>query len=55
MSRYEEYITRCCRIGRCTPDQAREQAVSREVQAYYEAESKEQPPVHHQFICCSEG
>lgn len=55
MSRYEDYIIRCCRTGRSTPEQIREQAVSREVKAYYEAEAKEQIPVHHEFVCCSEN
>lgn len=55
MSRYEEYIARCCRTGRCRPEQARETAISRAVKAYYEAEDKDQAPVHHEFMCCSEG
>ncbi len=55
MSRYEEYVTRCCRTGRCTPDQAREQAVSKEVQAYYESENQQQNAIHHEFTCLSEN
>lgn len=40
MSRYEDYITRCCRTVKNTPEQIREQAVSREVKVYYDAEAK---------------
>lgn len=38
MSRYEEYIQRLCRKGRYTPEQARELALSREVEKYYQSE-----------------
>lgn len=38
MSRYEEYIQRLCRTGQYTPEQARELALSREVEKYYQSE-----------------
>lgn len=55
MSRYEEYIARCCRTGRYTPEEVRESALSREVKKYYETEDKEAQPLHHEFVCCSES
>lgn len=38
MSRYEYYINRLCRTGRYTPEQAKELALSREVEKYYKSE-----------------
>lgn len=35
MIRYEDYITRMCRTGAYTPEQARETSISREVEKYY--------------------
>lgn len=55
MSRYEDYIARCCRSGRQTMEQAKEQAISREVEAYYDDEDRQQTLVHHEFVCCSES
>ena len=55
MSRYEEYIARLIRTGRYTPEGARNLSVSREVKKCYEDEDKEVPPLHHEFICCSES
>ena len=55
MGRYEEYIIRCCRTGRYTPDEAREQAISREVEKYYEGEDKTAPRIRHEFACLSES
>lgn len=37
MSRYEDYIQRLCRTGQYTPEQAREFAISREVEKYYQS------------------
>lgn len=55
MNRYEEYIARCCRTGKYTPEEARTLALSRAVKAYYKDEDKDQAPVHHEFMCSSEG
>lgn len=41
MSRYEEYIQRLCRTGQYTPEQAREFALSREVEKYYQSEGNQ--------------
>lgn len=38
MSRYEKCIQRLCRTGRYTPEQARELALSREIEKYYQSE-----------------
>lgn len=35
MSRYDDYITRMCRAGAYTPEQARKTAISREVEKNY--------------------
>lgn len=37
MSRYENYITRMCRTGSYTTDQARELALSKEIEEYYKS------------------
>lgn len=54
MSRYDEYIQRMCRNGKYTPDQARQQALSREVKKYYETENETAPKLRHEFNCLSE-
>lgn len=38
MSRYEEYIQRLCQNGKYTPEQAKELALSREVEKHYQSE-----------------
>lgn len=38
MSRYDDYITRLCRTGNYTPEQAKELALSKEVEKYYKSE-----------------
>lgn len=38
MSRYDDYITRLCRTGNYTPEQARGLAISKEVENYYQSE-----------------
>ncbi len=35
MSRYDDYIARLCRTGQYTPKQAKELALSKEVERYY--------------------
>lgn len=55
MSKYEEYITRLCSGGRYTPDQARSQAISREVEKYYKTESETAPRLRSKFNCLSEA
>ncbi len=55
MSRYKEYLDRYSQARRCTPEEAREQAICREVKKYYEGEDKETNTLHHEFVCCSES
>lgn len=55
MSRFEEYIQRLCRNGKYRPEEARKMALSREVEKYYEAESKTTPMLRHEFNCLSES
>ena len=56
MKQYEEYIARYCRNGRHMPEEAREQAICREVEKYYRDENKPvAAPLKHEFICCSES
>lgn len=38
MSRYDDYITRICRTGTYTSEQARKLALSKEVEKYYQSE-----------------
>lgn len=54
MRKYEEYITRLCRSGRYTPEQARRQAISREVEEYYKTTSETAPRLRSEFNCLSE-
>lgn len=37
MSRYEDYINRMCRTGTYKPEQARELALRKEVEKYYQS------------------
>lgn len=55
MDRYGEYLARCTRTGRYTPEQVREQAICREVEKYYKSGDKEDPLLRHRFVCCSES
>ena len=56
MKQYEEFITRYCRTGRCTPEEAQQQAICREVEKYYRDENKPTAaPLKYEFICCSES
>lgn len=54
MSRYEEYIARTCKNGKCDPEQARQSAISREAAKYYETEAETAPRVRIEFNCLSE-
>lgn len=54
MSRYDEYIARMCQNGKCTPEQARQSAISRAVAQYYETEPETAPRVRNEFNCLSE-
>lgn len=54
MSKYEEYIRSMCRNGQYTPEEVRESALGRAVKKYYEAESKTDPILRHEFNCLSE-
>lgn len=54
MNRYEEYIQRLCRNGKCTQEQACQQALSRAVAEYYESEPATAPRLRHEFNCLSE-
>lgn len=55
MSRFEEYIQRLCRNGKITLEEAKQQAISREVKEYYETESMTAPALKHEFNCLSEA
>lgn len=55
MSRFEEYIQRLCRNGKYRPEEARELALSQAVKEQYEADSKAEPLLRHEFVCCSES
>ena len=55
MERYKEYLARCTRTSRHTPEQVQEQAICREVEKYYESENKGEPLLRHKFVCCSEN
>ncbi len=54
MSRYEDYIARMCRNGKCTPEQAHKSAISREAAKYYATEPETAPRVRNEFNCLSE-
>lgn len=54
MSRYEEYIARICKNGKCDPEQAHQSAISRAVEKYYETEPETAPRVRNEFNCLSE-
>lgn len=55
MSKYEDYISRYCRTGRYTPEEARQQAICRAVEECYAAESETTPTLRHEFNCLSES
>lgn len=38
MSRYDDYITRLCRTGNYTIEQAKKLALSKEIEKYYQSE-----------------
>lgn len=54
MSRYDEYIARICKNGKCTPEQARKSAIGREAAKYYATEPETAPKVKIEFNCLSE-
>lgn len=39
MSRYDDYIARMCRTGAYMPERARETAIGREVEKYYQEDA----------------
>lgn len=55
MSRYEDYIANMCRNGKYTPEQARQSAISRAVEKYYETEPETAPRLRNEFNCLSES
>lgn len=55
MKRYNDYVERYCRKGRCTPEEAHTHALVKEVKNYYESEESTQQDAHQEFTCCSES
>lgn len=54
MKRYDDYVERYCRTGKCTPEEAHTHALVKEVKNYYEREESTQQGVCQEFVCCSE-
>lgn len=54
MKRYDDYMERYCRTGKCTPEEAHTHALVKEVKNYYEREESTQQGVCQEFVCCSE-
>ncbi len=55
MKQYEDYIARYCRTGRCTPEEAQQQAICKAVKEYYATEIGTTPTLRHEFNCLSES
>lgn len=55
MTRYDAYVERYCRNGRCKPEEAHKHALVREVKKYYDSEENTQHEVYQEFTCCSEN
>lgn len=54
MKRYDDYVERYCRTGKCKPEEAHTHALVKEVKNYYESEESTQQDVHQEFAYCSE-